>query len=335
MKCGRVLFAILLLLSFVVPSCAHVPVMPSGNNMPETAASIQDPLKSYAVYNELKGGNDIHYYRFHMNKGDALHLSLFVPEKGTFIPSLAIMGPGIVSVSKPPPYLEIPDGAGVLVVEGKLPDSAFYEPFTPASYYNLAEIDLIIPEEGDYYAAVYEPSASGSYGIAIGSREEFAPIEWIMVPLNVIDLRLWEGQTPGFIFAPVIATFMTGIILLNRKRKIKSLDISGLTGSTGALLYIGSGVSIFIQMINAVIQSSLTPGIIMTLLLAVLPILSGLAVLHITLKQRLDMKDRVGMVLLGIAGLIIWAGFIIGPFLVMMAGILPSSRFTKGLTIQT
>jgi hypothetical protein len=119
MKYRGVYFLIIILLAFFFPADAHVPVLVDDNENIENAVLIEDPLKSWALYDELDAG-EVHYYRFFMNKGQSLSISLFVPKTDEFTPSLAIMGPGIRSNTRPI-FLEIPGDSGVLILEGELP----------------------------------------------------------------------------------------------------------------------------------------------------------------------------------------------------------------------
>lgn len=326
MKHGGVYFSILVLLSFPLLADGHVPIIVSGNENLAGATYIENPTKSWAVYDELHAGGKVHYYRFHMTQGQILSLSLFVPEIDTFIPRMAIMGQGIESGGTQPDYLQVPDGSGVMIVEGKLPDQAVYEPFTPASQYNLAQIEINIEEEGTYYIGVYDPEQGGRYGLAIGSREEFGLYEWITVPINVIGLHKWEGQSLGLIIAPMLTVLIIGFIFLYQKKSLASLSLPGRISCIAGLLYLGSSAIMLTQMFIATSRAPYTPSIMITMLFAIIPILIGLLVLRIALHDSLNTGTRIKLAISGIIGLFFWAGLILGPVLVITAALFPSKN---------
>jgi hypothetical protein len=325
-----VTFLFLLLVSAVQ---AHVPIIPNDNNNLETATNIHDPLKSWAVYGQL-GGEDADYYRFDMEKGQKLHLMLFTPDKNTFTPGLAIMGPGITSQGTIPAFIDIPNGSGVMAVAGKRPDQASYEPFTPARIYERIIIDMNVNADGTYYVAVLEPSAEGRYGLAVGYQEEFEVFEWIRVPLDVIAIHQWEGQSLGFILAPMLAIIAIGFVFLiwqREKRGYAPQSMSGWIASVAAFCYLGSGAMMLMQIVIALGHTDLPSSVIITVLLALLPIIAGIAMLYVSMKAMNggEMKARVTMAILGIVGLFIWAGLLIGPVLAILASFLPSGTKEK------
>lgn len=325
-------FVLLFLLSMMGVH-AHVPLTTGDNEALETATHIHDPLKSWAIYSELREGSVVNYYRFDMDQGQRLRLLLFTPDEDLFTPGLMIMGPGIESHGTIPAFVDVPEGSGALVVEGKRPEQASYEPFTPVSQYNLVDVDMNVTAPGTYYVAVYEPSQGGRYGLALGYQEEFGLVEWIRVPLDVIRIHQWEGQPLGFILAPLLGIVVIGYIFLLWKRKKGALGLQSsfdLIGSFVGFLYLGSSAIILTQMAIALSRAPLTSSVMVTIVFALLPLIAGIALLHVAMQARetVETKARVKMAFLGIAGLFVWAGLIIGPFLAIVASLLPA--FTKG-----
>jgi hypothetical protein len=308
---------------------AHVPIIPNDNNNLEVAEYIHDPLKSWVIYGQLEG-EDADYYRFDMEKGQKLYLMLFTPDKNTFTPGLAIMGPGITSQGTIPAFIDIPPGSGVMAVAGKRPDQASYEPFTPARIYERIVIDMKVNADGPYYVAVFEPSAKGRYGLAVGYREKFEVYEWIRVPLDVIAIHQWEGQSLGFILAPMLAIIAIGFVFLiwqRETRKYAPQSLSSWIASIAAFSYLGSGAMMFMQMGIALGHTDIPSSVVITVIFALLPIIAGIAMLYVSMKavSGSEMKARVTMAILGILGLFIWAGLFIGPVLAILASFLPLS----------
>lgn len=331
-RCIAFLWLVLLLLLLCVTSVqAHVPFIGSDNEALETATYITDPLKSWAIYGELRNPPVVNYYRFDMEEGQRLRLMLFTPEEGLFTPGLVIMGPNIEPQGTVPDFVSVPPGATAMVVEGKRPEKASYEPFTPASQYELVDIDMNIRASGRYYVAVYEPLRGGAYGLAVGYKEEFSLVEWIRVPLDVVRIHQWEGQSPGFILAPLLAVLAGGFgILFWQRKKGGSVprNTFGWLGSFVSYLYLGSSAIIFTQMAIALTRTTVTSAIIVTIIFALLPLIAGIGMLRVALsvRDKVELKARLKMAILGIVGLFIWAGLVIGPFIAIVASLLPYPR---------
>ena len=205
-RCSGVILILLTAIYFLLtPALAHVPVFGEGGKSYETAIFIENPAKSRVLYGQLAAG-DLRYYSFEMKQGDRIVLGLTVPvEQGNqgFNPDLILMGPGIANEGKVPETPEVPNGYGVKVFPGDLPESPVYEAFTPSAFYSLASPDLKAPENGTYYAVVSSTQGKGNYGIVIGYGETFTLKEWISVTLNQIKIYLWEGQSLFLIFIPL------------------------------------------------------------------------------------------------------------------------------------
>ncbi len=116
--------------------------------------------------------------------------------------------------------LEVPKGYGAKVYSGNLSNGPEYEEFTPSAFYTLASPDLIAPEDGTYYVVASSTKEEGNYGIVIGYKEAFTPMEWISIPINQIKVYLWEGQSLVMIWFPLGMTLVLGILLLFLKREV-------------------------------------------------------------------------------------------------------------------
>ena len=329
MRFGRFLLwfgvAVLCIMLLTVTQ-AHVPITTGANEAIETATHIQDPLKSWAVYAELRDGGMANYFEFEMEQGQRMRLSLFTPRESTFTPGLVIMGPGIEPKGTVPAFVIVPEGLDARVIEGQRPDQGSYEPFTPSALYELADLDTTVTATGTYYVAVYEPTNGGRYGLAVGYREEFSLVEWIRVPLGVIGVHRWEGQVLAVILAPLFAIVFIGFALLSRQRRTVSLP--GWLGCLAGLLYIGSGAITLTQMGVALSLVPMTAAVVVTLFFALIPIIVGMLLLRIVLRVHAlpAAKERVAIAILGLIGFFIWAGLVVGPLLALLTSILPSGR---------
>lgn len=315
---------------FISTAAAHVPRTASENESLEHAKIIDDPIKSWAIYADLREGDVANYYQMEMEEGERLYVSILLPQNEGFVPDLAIMGPGIDQNDTTPDFIEKPEDVGVEIIKGEL-DERVYEPFTPGSYYHPASYDQEIDKYGTYHVAVYnEEETGGKYGLAVGYRETWGPIEWIRLPIDVIQIRLWEGQPIWLIFAPMISVLGTGFVWTawrkNKNKKIpKNLNEWGLLISS--LLYIGSGAMMLMQTIIAASTSSPGIAVIVTLIFVLIPLIVG----YKLWERSSDFKDakredKIKIVIFGLVGLLIWAGLIVGPLIAMISGILPMER---------
>lgn len=327
-KSHFVLLCVILMLSIRDVS-AHAPDIPSENESLETAYTISDPAKSWAIYAELHEGAEAQYYKFDLPQNERLLVMLFVPtsEQSSFVPNLVIMGPGITSQEALPEYVEAVEGDGIMLLEAERPLKPAYEPFTPSSYYYLATFDQEISTAGTHYIAVYEPFQGGRYGLAVGYREEFGIDEFIKIPVDVVGIHLWEGQSVLLIFAPLLVTLAIGLVVLFLKRPLTFRTLFGLLGILAGLLYLGSGVMIITQMIAALTTATIDSSIVLTVIFALMPILLGIAILRLTGREKdVTNRLRVYIAIAGAAGLFVWAGLLIGPALALLASLVPAKR---------
>jgi hypothetical protein len=308
---------------------AHVPKVSDGNEGLESATIIEVPTKSWAIYDEIRHGEDAIYFRLDLRSGERLFASVFTPEDNRFSPGLVVMGPDNESIGEIPPYIEVPEDYGFMVVEGERPEHAEYEPFTPSSYYFTAEADLVVNTTGTYYLAVYEPSHGGKVGVAIGYVESFTVMEWLTIPSDVIGIHLWEGQGLLLILAPLIIVLTVGSSIQVFRVK------SGRTGfetqfewlaHIAGLLFIGTGAMLLLQMALALQRAPTPVSASVTLVLALIPIFLGLYILYHT-KEMIrggDLKSRLKPMVLGLLGLLLWSGLFFGPTLMMIIALLPA-----------
>lgn len=334
-KLNRSVFAILLLvfaflcLLSVSGALAHAPLKPGRNESLDTATLIPDPTKSWAIYGDLHEGGEAQYYHFNITEGQRIHVMLFKstnPEDAEFLPGFVLMGPKISEQGDVPDYVETPSGSKALVVEGEQPAQVSYEPFSPSSFYSLADATLDAPSSGTYYVAVYEPSHGGHYGLAIGDRETYSLDEWILISLNLISVYQWERQSLAVIFAPLGATLAIGLGLMVWQLRDRAITYTFFvwTAALAGLLFLGTGVMALFQMALTLTQAPLVPEIVITIILALVPILLGVGVLRVVLisGEKVDIRKRVYLVILGILALFAWAGLLVGPALAIIASVL-------------
>ena len=320
-----VLLALILIL--VIPAQAHVPVSADNNHDLSTALSIEYPQKSYAIYGNLHDAGGAAYYQLRMQPGDRLVLSLMNNGYGKPVPDMIVMGPDIpLAQAAISPTITIPNGYGAALIPGHQPLRAEYEPFSPGVISEVANYSQDISSAGTWYVAVVSPADETQYSLAVGYREEFSPVEWALVPVSLIETHLGEGPFILEILAPLFAVVILGFILIGRRvqRQGKKPGIAFWTASIAGLLYLGGAAMTFVQMLHAVNITGYTPGIPITLLFVLVPAVLGLSALRIARQSwPWTMRYRIYLLIIGIAGLIFWAGMVLGPVLAVIAALVP------------
>ena len=104
------------------------------------------------------------------------------------------MGPGLTDEGKVPEKLEVPQGYGVKVFSGSLPESPVYEAFAPSAFYSLTSPDLSAPESRKYYAVASAARGEGNYGVVLGYEDAFTLMKWISTPLSQIRFTSGKGR---------------------------------------------------------------------------------------------------------------------------------------------
>ena len=311
---------------------AHSPVFPGNNTSLNSAYAVNDPTKSWALYTTLQPGQ-VQYYRFDITQGESIYVQLYKNTLASnlgFVPSFVLMGPGLTSNSTVPANVAVPPGASSIVMQGQQPDKGTYEGFGPGSFYDLGSVAVKAPATGTYYVAVYDAANGGAYGLAIGERETYTPTEYLLIPYNVFQVHLWEGQNPLVVLAPLILVVIVGLGILVMRRDTRASLRSPFTllGTLAGLIFIGTGAYNFAQMLLAIARSSLESEATITLILVLVPIILGVLALRIALRRRAEtgIGPRVAIFALGIIALLGWTGLYVGPALALLASIMPVYR---------
>jgi hypothetical protein len=321
----------------ILPVDAHVPISADNNKNLNTALSVENPLKSYAIYGHLHDAGDVGYYQFNLNAGDQLKLSLMSTGFDAPVPDMVVMSPGnSESINDLPQTIDVPPGYRAEMIKGQKPVTAEYEPFSPAAIFNVASYSKNITDPGTYYVAVISPAGETQYSIATGYLEEFSLQEWLLVPINLIGTHLWEGQSILAILAPFLAVIILVLILIarrERKNKLKK-SLSFWLATIAGLCYLGGAAIVLVQMFRVLMETGFSAGVSVTIIFAVIPIILGIWALRAARSPSpLTKKDRLSLGIIGVLGLVFWAGLIIGPVIAIIAALVPE-RFSNNSTDQ-
>lgn len=164
-------------------AAAHVPYIERNDLSWLVPFEITDVTQSIAVYAWLQTSSDVDVYTFRVTEPVRLFAEVIVPvcpAYEAFLPSYAIVGPGLPAPSAPLP-LPLPLGYGAIVVDNVppgTPRTTFYEPFGGKSYYSGVAFDEAVSGPGPWAILVWDPYESGGdYVMTSGYVEEFGRAE--------------------------------------------------------------------------------------------------------------------------------------------------------------
>ncbi|HEX6282723.1 MAG TPA: hypothetical protein VFZ67_10895 [Nitrososphaera sp.] len=215
-----------------------------SNNDFATAKEIPNHKISWAIYEELSGSNDIHYYKFAADEGERLYAQISIPQLekfSTFAPSIALVGSDVTAGNLESGYsvreyahnigdlpFAIPPGMRAIVVDynGPIPSSEFYEPFTQSSYWERQEIVInSLPSDGTYYLVVFDISLvqdAGKYTLAVGEIEDFSLLDFFtIIPSAWLDTKFFfeDYVSPTIAISLLVAVPALIAILLVKRLK--------------------------------------------------------------------------------------------------------------------
>ncbi|MFW9848229.1 MAG: hypothetical protein ACFFF4_03770 [Candidatus Thorarchaeota archaeon] len=333
-----VTFGILLSLFFIpTTAMAHIPIGGGGDSL-ETATEVVNPQNSWVAYTELYEGAEPQYFKASYSTGERIDIRLAIPMElvdTDFRPILVIMGPGLTNQSTPPGYLEIPIGAGVMVFDSE-PEFAEYEGFTPSSFYLVADVDFPSPQTGIYYFAIFEPDSGERYSIVFGHIEAYTLWDWISIPLITILVHTWDGQDYFEIFAPYVAAFMIGLgLLLYRKPSLRT-DVKplNLIGIIGSLMIGATSFSIIQNTIIALLGAPINVLIVVTIFVILNSLIGSFIATRILVRENLSRKDSAKLIIIAIFAFALWAGYIIGPTLLSLVGLISLATKLRSARIE-
>jgi hypothetical protein len=333
--------AMLLAIPFLTnEASAHSPLFPQGNTNIENAALIPDASISYAVYASLGPGpgnyTQTNYYKMEMGAGDRLLLVLLCPVadyQNGFRPEMILMGPGMNRTGDLPPTVQVWPGYGYQVFSSETPTEVSYEGFSPSAFYDLYKFDSNVSVAGTYYIAITNPNPGGiggNYGFAPGYKEEFTIPVIITIPFALFQVYEWEGQALWFIILPWVAVVLLGFLylLVIKKERFRQMSMMNTSIFIGGLWVLATGAMTIWQFFWVINLTGVVQEVFITMIFMVGQTALGLVILWqaFRVQRPPGMGRRAAIFCLGLLGVVAWAGYIIGPVLVMMGALLPWKR---------
>ena len=327
------LFFSLILVFIPFGSEAHAPVFPSSNDSLASAHDIDDPSKSWVIYNHLDQ-HSVHYYRFQL-QDQRLLMQILVPvheAEGGFQPNLVLMIPDYADGPSLPSYIAAPPGYGYEVLVATLPETVDYEGITATAFYVVIDFDESSSELydglGNFYVAVYDANGdAGNYAFVLGYKESFTLSELALVPFSFIGIYLWQGSGLFLLAMPLAIALLGGISLMFYLHRRGSLDLPRALALTGGSLMIGTALLVTLQMLYALNLSGFSSHAVTTLLLVSMSAAAGILAVLQALSPRIGSRSwRALTSFAAILALVSWGGLIIGPAMVMVAALSASRK---------
>jgi hypothetical protein len=322
--------ALCCLCALAVPALAHVPAFGTDNASPATATHIDEPTKSWAIYERLDADGAA-YFALDLAAGDRLYASVYTPDAARQ-PGLVVLSPAAIAgdeagVDAVPSAVTVPEGYVATTVVSHPPSGAELEPFTPSSYYYTGDLDREVDVGGTYLLAVYERDGDpGPVGVAVGRSERFSVSEWLRVPFDVVRIHLWEGQSPLVVFGPGLLALAGAAAWLRRRWPATAAGSWRRRLTAGAaLLVLAAAGNLAVQLGRAVFLAGLAPSALLPVVLVGVQVALGGWFLHRagTGRGPLEGGTRVGLAAAGGLGLLVWAGYVLGPALAIVAAVVP------------
>jgi len=218
MKKPKQLILILLIAMMLIPYSsvfAHRPVWGEQYGPIE----IPNLNTSFAVYRNL-APDQIDVYTFEAEAGQELHAGIQIPAvKGLqgYGVTVALFGPGLPEANSntlPPDH---PEDLGSMIFPSMVTDD-FFEPFTQTNYWGRQEINLNLPNVGNYYLLVWQPDGqSGKYVLDTGRAEVFKPGDLFRFPIWWVRVHIFFGHGSWLALGAALILIVVGLLILRKR----------------------------------------------------------------------------------------------------------------------
>lgn len=182
---------------------AHVPYIEGADYGPTAPFEMKRVANTKALYGWLQTPADVDYVDIPLAAPATLVAEVDVqvcPALAQFLPSYAVIGPGLPAPTSPLP-IALPDGYGAIVVPNLPPGSdrpTFYEPVGGHTYYEGVPVTVQADRPGRWALVVWDPyGLGGDYVLSTGYLEKTVPSDYLLVARNTPIIRAnGELHTP-------------------------------------------------------------------------------------------------------------------------------------------
>lgn len=323
---------LLLCLVLLAPSAsAHVEFLPGeGANVNESIWL--GPKPPAREHRDLPQHGGIRYYSIDLQANETVRIRLY-RNTASFTsgipPSLAIIGPELAPRGFAPAFLQKPEGMHAQVWQGIYTPAVEYHPAESVARSPLVDTIFTPPTKARYHIAVFDEDDGGAFALQIG---EYPVISWrsfAYTPREATELREWEGQSFAHTTLPGILGTVAGaalVILFMRARPERRLPSTTVFSLGAGVLIFASSVSYSHQAIHHRALGLATIASTIALATAGYAVATSFALNAIRIRTRPTKTHRTIAAFLGLAGLLLWSGFLWGPLAAILGAILPDEE---------
>lgn len=244
--------------------------------------------------------------------------------------------------------------------DGDLPNK--FEPFSPTLFRPRGSCIAPFPRAGEYRIAVWSDDAQTtpkrfSVGLGLAERDVFSPKNLMLFDFTLMRIHSWNGFHPIVLLLPIVLSLvlLTAALLIIKYRAPDHFGTTtGLPTPFRAMACTGGAILLGHSVMNMAIlgwatSNSNASGEYMFALVTgiVLPVLNGAATLMIGLRvgnpccccccpgpitPSAHFGHRLFLLVPGVLHVMLHAGYLVAPILLLIAAALPPSIANAGLT---
>lgn len=326
----------MLLLTIVLISTANATMVfvTGSNTNPNSAVSIPTNSQQWTFYDRFNSIGSAQYYSIYLTKGENVNIVLSVPTNQSSLeayPQLAIIGPALNSAMQSSVNLYLPAGYGAIFPADSATTMLNYNPIIPSETSVLASTSFTAYQNSTYYIAVFNGQANSTYEISSTSSYVLSLGDWLTLSAKSLGIYSWEQEPLWFVFLPVVLVFVLGQIIVLKKYWGDWDRLSNFRfwiSIFAAIFLFGGSLTILVQVLLYVYKTGSFSNVLISAAPILIGVLLGLLALMVPIdketKQNSE-KDlhRKRMVLIGLLGIASSSGFLAGPILAILSGIVP------------
>lgn len=311
--------ALLALVVLAAPiAAAHVVVVAGPGDSLANATALPSPPAR--VFDELAPSGGLHYYKLDLGAGATARVRL-AAGVGAFAdptskPLVLIAGPGLPNDTFVPPGVDVPDGAGQIVLFAG-DRQAQRAAWVPLALDVVVDREWTAPQAATYYVVVYSAEGGGPFSLWIEPKDAFSLVDWFSIATLRSAAHDWQG---GAVLSRYVAGAL-GALALAAPLVVRA----GGRGAWSAPFALGIAATALFGA-SAGLTALLAwaaGGAASWLPVAACAAVGATSAALLWRSGRLGAWRRAGAIAVGLAGLALFAGFLWGPVALVAAGILP------------
>lgn len=234
-----------------------------------------------------------------------------------------------------------------------------FEPFSPTLFRPRGSCIVDFPRSGEYRIAVWGDETMVaerrfSVGLGLKERDVFSPSNLLLFDFTLMRIQAWNGWNPFVLLLPILASLFVLFIGLHQVSKKRPGHFGTTSGwptpfrtiaAISGTMFLGHMVANVMILVWAVTSADPHGEYMFPLMTGiVLPIINGITTLLIGLRipccccccpgapsAKVSCGQRLAVLPAAILHLMLHAGYIIAPALLLVAAILPSSVADVGI----